>query len=115
MPFLKIEFCGSYNKTFHDVSHGDVKIIDNRLYIRAQYIPIREDLVEYAHTEINKGLHCGGYKYYHLYFKILPDHRFLVDYHRHNNTAALILNTACLLGQGRSWRCPYPDEELRFG
>ena len=114
MPSLKIEFCDSYNKVFHDVTHGDAQDIDNRLYIRAQYIPIREDLVKYAYAEINKGLYCGGYKYYHLYFKILPDRRFLSRYERHNNTLALVLNSAASFGAEERWRCPYPDEELRY-
>lgn len=126
-PITKIEFSGSYNRTFHDVSFhftvdpinmsqsswkGDIKIIDKRLYIKGQYIPIHESLVECAYSQFCKIVQ-RDYKYTFIYIKILPGGKFLIRYKRHNNTLALVLNGLNDFGSGEDWRCPYWDDELR--
>jgi hypothetical protein len=112
MLITKVKFCGLLDKTFCDVSFKDIKIIDDRLYVRDNYIPIRENLVKYAYAEFIKGINSSGYKYYYLYFKLLPDKKFLSRYTRHNNTLALIFNNANDFGREEKWYCPYWDEEL---
>lgn len=112
MLITKVEFCGSLDRTFCDISFRDVKIIDDRLYVRDNYIPIREDLVKYAYAEFIKGINCSGYKYYYLYFKLLPDNKFLTRNKRHESILAMIFNNANDFGSGIKWYCPYFDEEL---
>ena len=56
MLITKVKFCGLLDKTFCDVSFKDIKIIDDRLYVRDNYIPIRENLVKYAYAEFIKGI-----------------------------------------------------------
>ena len=112
MLITKVKFCGLLDKTFCDVSFKDVKIIDDRLYIRDNYIPIREDLVKYAYAEFMKGINCSGYKYYYLYFKLFPDKRFLSSYKRHSNALALIVNNINEYSSEIKWHCPYWDEDF---
>ena len=126
-PITKIEFCGSYNRAFYDVSFcftvdpinqetsgwkGDIKIVDKRLYIKGQYIPIHESLVGCAYNQFCKIVQ-PDYKYTYIYFKILSDGKFLIRYKRHNNTLALVLNSLNDFGSGENWKCPYWDDELR--
>ena len=83
-PITKIEFCGSYNRAFYDVSFyftvdpinqetsgwkGDIKIVDKRLYIKGQYIPIHESLVGCAYNQFCKIVR-PDYKYTYIYNNI---------------------------------------------
>ena len=125
-PITKIEYCGSFNRTFHNVSFyftidpiteeaskwkGDIKIIDGQLFIKGEYIPINESLVGYAYGEFMKIVQ-PGYKYTYIYFKILSGGKFLRRYERHNNTLALTFNKLNDFGSEKKLYCPYWDEEL---
>ncbi len=125
-PITKIEFSGSFNKTFYDVPfyftvdpvncatsewQGGIKICNKQLYINGVYIPIHESLVGYAYGEFVKIVR-PNYKYIYIYFKILPGGKFIIRYDRYNNTACLVLNKLNDVGTLKKWVCPYWDEEL---
>lgn len=115
MIISKVEFCGSFNRTFCNVSFyfepisstfdGDVEIRDYQLYIKNEHIPIRETLIGSAYNEFIMAVH-GNQKFYNIYFKLTSDGGYKVRHEYNDNTASKILDTIFSIGMEKKWNSP---------
>lgn len=95
---MKVKFLGCVEKNFTDVYAyydystdeiaGNVKIVNNKLYVKGVYIPIRSEYVKYALKEFTK---CNNQKYADIEFYILPDGRYMVRRRSYANFADRLL------------------------
>lgn len=115
MIISKVEFCGSFNRTFRNVSFyfepisstfdGDVEIRDYQLYIKNVHIPIRETLIGSAYNEFIMAVH-GNQKFYNIYFKLTSDGGYKVRHEYNDNTASKILDSIFSIGMEKRWDSP---------
>lgn len=120
MNISKVEFCGSYNRTFRNIEfyfnpitssfEGDVKIRDYQLYIKNERVPIRETLIGSAYNEFIMAVH-GGQKFYSIYFKLDSSGGYLVRHEYQSNTVSLVLDSIFSIGMEKRWRSPSLSEK----